>query len=385
MKVDYYETLKVARDADGTTIKTSYRKLALQYHPDRNPGDAAAEEKFKEINEAYAVLSDPEKRARYDRYGTADPQVGVGGDIFDIFASVFGGGFGGGAGARVRRGQDGEDLETSLTITLEEAREGATVTTTVSRLTVCDRCEGSRAEPGSEGRKTCPTCRGAGAVRAQAQSFFGTVVTNQTCPQCRGLGEVIITPCGKCLGGGRMRVDDEVEVGLPRGIDGGYRLRLTGAGNVGVDGGRSGDLYVYTELEPHPHFTRQGDDLHYRLPLGLVQAALGCAFEVPTLDEPEVLNVPAGTQPGAEFRLRGKGMPRLRGAGTGDLVVTAEVEVPKKLNQRARSLLEAYAEEVGEKVEAHETLLERVRGFFKKKGRGDDRMEEPEDAVEAQG
>ena len=384
MKIDYYETLKVARDADGTTVKSSYRRLALQYHPDRNPGDAEAEETFKRINEAYAVLSDPEKRARYDRYGTADPQAGMG-DIFDIFASVFGGGFGAGAGGRVRRGQDGEDLETRLTITLEEARVGATVTTTVSRFTVCDRCEGSRAEPGSEGRKTCPTCRGAGAVRAQAQSFFGTVVTNQTCPQCHGLGEIVITPCGKCLGSGRMRVDAPVEVGLPKGIDGGYRLRLTGEGNAGVDGGRSGDLYVYTELEPHPHFTRQGDDLHYRLPLGLVQAALGCAFEVPTLDDPEVLNVPAGTQPNTEFRLRGKGMPRLRQVGTGDLVISAQVEVPKKLSPKARDLLEAYAEEVGERVEAHETLMERVRGFFKKKGRGDERADKPEDAVEAPG
>ena len=259
------------------------------------------------------------------------------------------------------------------------------MTSTVSRFTVCDRCEGSRAEPGSEGRKTCPTCRGAGAVRAQAQSFFGTVVTNQVCPQCHGLGEVVITPCGKCLGSGRMRVDDEVEVGLPKGIDGGYRLRLTGEGNAGVDGGRSGDLYVYTELEAHPHFTRQGDDLHYRLPLGLVQAALGCAFEVPTMDEPEVLNVPAGTQPGTEFRLRGKGMPRLRQVGTGDLVISAQVEVPKKLSPKARDLLEAYAEEVGERVEAHETLLERVRGFFKKKSRGDDKADRPEDAVEAPG
>ena len=384
MKIDYYETLKVARDADGTIIKTSYRRLALQYHPDRNPGDAEAEETFKRINEAYAVLSDPEKRARYDRYGTADPQAGMG-DIFDIFASVFGGGFGAGAGGRVRRGQDGEDLETRLTITLEEARVGATVTTTVSRFTVCDRCEGSRAEPGSEGRKTCPTCRGAGAVRAQAQSFFGTVVTNQTCPQCHGLGEIVITPCGKCLGSGRMRVDAPVEVGLPKGIDGGYRLRLTGEGNAGVDGGRSGDLYVYTELEPHPHFTRQGDDLHYRLPLGLVQAALGCAFEVPTLDDPEVLNVPAGTQPNTEFRLRGKGMPRLRQVGTGDMVISAQVEVPKKLSPKARDLLQAYAEEVGERVEAHETLMERVRGFFKKKGRGDERADKPEDAVEAPG
>ena len=367
---DYYELLGVSRETNAGGIKTAYRKLALKYHPDRNPGDHEAEETFKQLNEAYAVLSDPEKRSRYDRFGSADPQAQFSGDIFDIFSSVFGGGFGGGfsgAGVRVQRGQPGEDLEASLSVTLEQARDGAGVPLTLERLGLCDRCDGSRAEPGSEGRKTCPTCRGAGQVRAQAQSFFGTVVTNQVCPQCRGLGEIVTTPCGKCMGAGRMKVEDTVTVKLPRGIDAGYRLRIPRAGNVGLDGAQAGDLYVYIDLEPHEQLTRDGDDLRYALPVGIAQAALGSAFEVPTLDEPEAVNVPPGTQPGTEFRLRGKGMPRLQSVGMGDLIVTTQVEIPKKLSPRARELIEAYAEETGETLEAHETLGHRLRGLFGKR------------------
>lgn len=363
---DYYELLGVSRDTDAGNIKSAYRKLALKYHPDRNPGNHEAEETFKGLNEAYAVLSDPEKRDRYDRYGSADPQAQPPGDIFDIFASVFGsGGFS--SGGRVQRGQPGEDLEAPLSVTLEQSREGAGVPLELDRLGLCSRCDGSRAEPGSEGRKTCQTCRGAGQVRAQAQSFFGTVVTNQLCPQCRGLGEIVTTPCGKCLGAGREKVHDTVTVKLPRGIDAGYRLRIPRAGNAGLDGAPAGDLYVYIDLEPHEHFTRDGDDLRYTLPLGVAQAALGSAFEVPTLDDPEVLNVPPGTQPGTEFRLRGKGMPRLQNVGTGDVVVDVQVEIPKHLSQRARELMEAYATETGERLEAHETLGERLRGLFGKR------------------
>ena len=380
---DYYELLGVSQEADGRTIKSAYRKLALKYHPDRNPGDKEAEETFKSLNEAYAVLSDPDKRAHYDRYGSADPQAAFSGDIFDIFSSVFGGGaaggFGGAGFGRARqRGQPGEDLEASLTIALEQARVGESVPLEVERLGVCDRCEGSRAEPGSEGRKTCPTCQGAGQVRAQTQSFFGTVVTNQVCPQCRGLGEVVITPCGKCVGSGRMRVQETVEVGLPKGIDAGYRLRLSGEGNAGIDGARNGDLYVYIDMEPHPHFTRDGDHLRYTLPLGLAQATLGSAFEIPTMDGPEALNIPTGTQPKTEFRLRGKGMPRLQKVGMGDLIVTADVQIPKKLSPKARELLEAYAEEVDEGIEEHENILGRLRGLFKPHQRQKDHKDKVE-------
>ena len=366
MTINYYEALQVERTAGAKVIKSSYRKLALEYHPDRNPGNTEAEEKFKQINEAYAVLSDERKRAHYDRYGSADPQAQFSGDIFDIFSSVFGGDFGGRA---PQRGLQGEDLEAQLTVTLRQARAGETALMEVERMGVCDHCDGDRAEPGSSGRKTCPTCQGAGQVRQQVQSFLGTMVTQAVCPECRGLGEVITTPCVECRGSGRTEQTAQVEVALPKGIDAGYRLRLTQQGNAGVDGGPAGDLYVYIDLEPHPALTRDGDDLHFELNLGFAQAALGSSFEVPTLDDPEVIRVPAGTQSGAEFRLRGKGMPRLRSVGTGDQVVTARVEVPERLSPKARELLEAYAEEVGEEIHEHETLLGRLKGLFgKKKG-----------------
>lgn len=366
---DYYQLLGVSRDADAKEIKAAYRKLALKYHPDRNPGDKAAEEKFKQINEAYAVLSDEQKRARYDRYGSADPGAQFTGDIFDIFASVFGGGFS--TVTARQRGVPGEDAEAELEITLEQAREGATVPLELELLEVCDHCYGERAEPGSSGRQSCPTCRGSGQVRQQVQSFFGAMITQQVCPQCRGLGEIITAPCSVCRGAGRVRARKTVEVSLPKGIDGGYRLRLPKSGHAGQDGGPSGDLYVYIKLKPHPYLERDGDDLIYRLKLGIAQAALGSTFEVPTLEGPEVLQIPPGTQPGTVFRLRGKGMPRLRQVGMGDQLVIAEVEVPTKLSPRARELLERYAEEVGEALEHQETPLERLKGFFSRKRKDD--------------
>ena len=364
---DFYAVLNVERTADAREIKTAYRKLALRYHPDRNPGDTDAEERFKQINEAYAVLSDAEKRSRYDRFGTADAAgVGFQGDIFDIFSSVFGAGFAGG-GAQVQRGVDGEDLEAQLTISLEQAREGSTVPLDVERYTTCDRCKGDRAEPGKDGRRTCPTCAGAGQVRQQAQSLFGTVMTARTCPQCRGIGDLITDPCSNCSGRGRVRERAAVDVSLPRGIDGGYRLRIPREGNVGLDGGQTGDLYVYLELEPHPYLARDGDDIHFDLKVGFAQAALGAAFEVPTLDGMDAIEIPPGTQPGAEFRLRGKGMPRLRSIGTGDQIVRVRVEVPSDLSDRAREILRAYAEEMGEALEEKTTLGERIKGFFRKR------------------
>lgn len=371
---DYYELLEIQRDADARTIKTAYRKLALAYHPDRNPGDKAAEEKFKAINEAYAVLSDPEKRSRYDRYGTVEDGIPMGSDIFDIFASVFGGGMAGmsGMGARGRsRGFAGEDLEVELTVTLEQARAGETVAVKVQRYATCEHCKGERAEPGSSGKQTCPTCRGAGQVRGQAQSLFGTVITSRPCPDCRGEGQIITQPCSACDGEGRNSAVEEVDVALPRGIDAGYRLRVPHAGNAGVEGGPAGDLYVYIDMAPHPVYRRDGDDLHYELRLGLAQATLGATFIVPTMDGEEEFRVPAGTQPMAEFRLRGKGMPRLRQPGSGDQVVTAKVTVPERLSPEARDMLTAYAVEMGEEIEEHETVVERVKGLF---GRIRDRL-----------
>lgn len=364
---DFYDILDVPRDADGTAIKAAYRKLALKYHPDRNPGDAEAEERFKKINEAYAVLSDPERRTRYDRYGDADAATaGFTGDIFDIFASVFGTSMGGRRGGRTR-GVPGEDLETELEITLEQARAGETVQVEVDRHTTCSRCGGQRAEPGGQGRRTCDTCGGAGAVRAQAQSFFGTVVTTQTCPRCRGLGEIIVEPCSVCHGNGRQPETTMVDVQLPRGIDAGYRLRIPQAGNAGIDGGPPGDLYVYVQMAAHPHLARDGDDLRSELRIGFAQAALGSHFEVPTLDGAEVIEVTPGTQGGTEVRLRGKGMPRLRQVGHGDQIVTIVVETPRRLSAKARQHLLAYAEEVGEVIEERETLLDRLKGLFGKR------------------
>jgi len=360
---DYYAVLEVERSADAKEVKAAYRKLALSYHPDRNPGNREAEDKFKAINEAYAVLSDPEKRDRYDRYGSAEAAgIPFTGDIFDIFASVFGGGVRA-TGARTR-GRAGEDLEAELRITLEQARAGETVQVDVERMSACSHCHGDRAEPGSDGKKTCPRCHGSGQVRAQAQSLFGTVVTAHVCPDCRGEGQVVTTPCTQCGGRGRLPVMEKVDVALPKGIDGGYRLRVPQQGNAGVDGGPPGDLYLYVEMEPHPFLERDGDDLLYTLEVGIARAALGTTVQIPTLDGVEDLEVPAGTQPGTEFRLRGKGMPRLRRVGNGDQVVQIKVVVPERLTPEAREHLEAYAAEVGEEVDEHETVVEKVRDFF---------------------
>lgn len=379
---DYYEVLGVERDADARDIKAAYRKLALKYHPDRNPGDHEAEETFKQINEAYAVLSDDGKRDQYDRFGTVGNGPAFSGDIFDIFASVFGGNF---APRRQQRGQPGEDLEAQLVVTLEQARAGETVEIEVDRLGVCERCHGERAEPGSEGKKTCPTCQGQGQVRAQAQSFFGTVVTTRTCPQCRGRGEVVTTACSECHGRGRVERRDKVDVHLPKGIDGGYRLRIPQQGNAGLDGGPQGDLYLYIELEPHEHFVRDGDDLHHTLHVGFAQAALGSSFHVPTMDGPEVVDVAPGTQSGTEVRLPGRGMPRLRALGMGDQIVTVVVDTPRKLSARARELLADYADEVGETIHERETVVERIKQLFggkkKEKRRGDAAGRERDESV----
>lgn len=366
---DYYELLGVDKNADDRALKSAYRKLAMQHHPDKNPGNKEAEDKFKQINEAYAVLSDPEKRARYDRYGSADPQAHYTGDVFDIFNAFFGGG-GFSAGGR-SRGFEGEDLEAQVTITLEEARSGATLEVEVEKLGICNHCNGNRAEPGSNGKQTCPTCRGSGQVRQQVQSFFGTMVTQNICPQCRGTGEIITTPCTVCRGQGRSKISEKVPVNLPKGIDGGYRLKIPRQGNVGLDGGPPGDLYVYINLEPHPDLVRQEDNLFYELKLGLAQAALGSSFEIPTLDGPEVLRIPPGTQNHAEFRFRGKGMPRLRQVGMGDQIVITRIEVPEKLSPRAKELLKEYAQEVGEEIQEHETLVDKIKGFFGKKKKDD--------------
>ncbi len=368
--MDYYELLGIKRQADADEIKRAYRALALKHHPDKNPGNKEAEEKFKQINEAYSVLSDPEKRAQFDQYGTVGNTGNIGGanfgggvgDLFDLFSSVFGGGdaFGGRNPQNRNRPQRGEDLQVETSITLEQARAGADIELEVDRLVTCEHCEGKRNEPGGKGLSKCTTCAGAGQVRQNQRTILGNFVTAAPCPTCRGTGELNPEPCTKCRGQGRTIAPEKVTVTLPKGIDGGYRLRVGGAGNLGTLGGPSGDLYVFLELAPHESLERDGDDLHHTLNIGLAQAALGAKLEVPTLDGPHTLEVPPGSQPGDALRLRGKGMPRLQGRGEGDLIVGLNVNVPKKLSKRAREILEDYARETEEAVSPPEGFLSKI-------------------------
>ncbi|MEZ4606660.1 MAG: DnaJ C-terminal domain-containing protein [Deinococcales bacterium] len=265
-------------------------------------------------------------------------------------------------------GFEGEDIQAEVEISLEQSREGQKLNTPIEKLITCDRCQGSRAEPGKAGKEKCPTCHGIGQVRRQTQSFLGTMITTQACPQCQGAGLIVPNPCTQCRGQGRIKGETMVEINLPKGIDGGHRLRIPQQGNVGLDGGPAGSLYVDFKLKAHEHFERHEENLYYHLDVGIAQAVLGSAFEIPTLDgEPEVLSIPAGTQPMSEFRLRGRGMPRLQRMGTGDIVVVVNVVIPKELSPKAREALESYAEEVKEHIHEKETLMEKIKGFFKAK------------------
>lgn len=372
--MDYYELLGVARTAGADEIKSAYRKLALKFHPDRNKEPGAAE-KFTQINEAYAVLSDTEKRAHYDRFGTApgagmpggDPFGGMGGagfDPMDLFEQLFGGAVGGRGG---RRGPArGDDLETEAHVTLHQARAGEEIEVNVDRLTECDHCHGSKTEPGGKPPVTCTTCGGAGAVRGQARTIFGVMETQQPCPTCRGEGQLVVDPCTVCKGRGRTLKSDTVKVKLPRGIDEGYRIRVSGMGNEGPGG--NGDLYVHIEMEPHPELRREAEHLVYAAPIGFARAVLGGQISVPTLDGPVTVDVKPGTQHGDLHRLRGQGMPRLQASGSGDLVVQYELHVPKpgQLSPEAREALEAYARAVGDEVtEKHEGFFDKVGKIFR--------------------
>ena len=336
---DYYDILGVSRDASDTDIKKAFRQLALKHHPDRNPGDTHAEERFKAINEAYAALSDPDRRAQYDRYGRVDlPPGGVDfGGLEDIFGDLFEGFFGGGRGGRRGRARRGDDLRYDLEITLEEAAQGLETRLQIPRLEVCEACRGSGAEPGS-GRTTCPTCKGRGQLRHQQ----GFLTVARTCPQCGGEGQIIKNPCKACGGEGRVARERALKVRIPLGVDEGAQMRVVGEGEGGVGGGPSGDLYVVLHVRPHAFFTRQGNELHCALPLTFSQVALGAEVDVPVLDGVAHLKVPAGTQSGDVLRLRGKGMPGLHGRGRGDACYTAVVEVPRKLTGKQRELLEEF-------------------------------------------
>ncbi len=359
MSKDYYEVLGVDRNADDTTIKKAYRKLAMKYHPDRNPDNKEAEEKFKELGEAYEVLSDTDKRAAYDRMGhEAFKNGGMGGaggaggfggftDPMDIFAQMFGGGFGGfGGGARRKADprRPGSDLRYDLEITLEEAANGCTKTLEIERLVPCESCHATGSKDGREGFKECPTCRGTGVVTRQS-GFF---VQQSTCPNCRGAGQTIANPCSKCHGEGRVHKDVQIHLRVPAGVNTGTKLRSTGNGDAGVHGGETGDLYVFLEVKPHDIFTRDGGDLHCTIPVPFAQAVEGGEITVPTLDGPTKLKLPAGTQSNTIFRVRGKGMPFLKGSSRGDLMVEVQVETPTKLSSAQSKALAAFRDSLKE-------------------------------------
>lgn len=376
--MDYYELLGVGKNAAPDEIKSAYRKAALKYHPDRNKEEGAAE-KFTQINEAYATLSDPEKRAHYDRFGSAppsggmpggDPFGGAGVDPFDLFAQMFGGAgpFGGARGpAR------GEDIQVPATITLEQARAGETIQVQVDRLQTCTHCDGSRTEPGGRPPLRCATCGGRGMVQAQTRTILGNIVTQQPCPSCRGAGETIQDPCTECQGRGTVLGSETVDVNLPKGIDGGYSVRVPGMGHQGPGG--AGDLYVELNLEKHPELHREEEHLVYIAPIGIAKAVMGGKLRVPTLDGEREIDVKPGTHHGDQTRLRGQGMPRLQRSGTGDLVVLFEIDIPKggQLSAEAREALEAYARATGEgendlPAQGREAR-EREPGFFERLGR----------------
>lgn len=360
---DYYAVLEVTRSASQDEIKKSFRKLAMKYHPDRNPGDASAETSFKEINEAYEVLSDPGKRSQYDTYGrvgggaggSGDAVAGAGfGDLFDMF-------FGGQGGGRQRGGpRRGGDLRYGLELTFEEAIFGVEKEIQVPRRDVCTTCSGSGAEPGSTPIQ-CPDCGGQGQVRRVAQSVFGQVVNVVTCPRCRGEGQLIEKLCTACQGSGRMQSRKTLKVTIPAGVDDGDQIRLSGEGEAGARGGGYGDLYVAMSVRPHPLLRRQGRDIYYDLGVNFSQAALGDTIEVPTVDGPVKLDVPAGTQYGTRLRLAGKGVPHVRSGKRGDEIVVVHVITPTKLNSEGKKALEGLGGRTGLPTEAPKNVFDRLR------------------------
>jgi len=345
-KRDYYEILGVPRSASEEDIKKAFRTLAFKYHPDRNRDDGA-EAKFKEINEAYEVLSDADKRANYDRFGHAGAAgpIGQGFEGFDMggFGDIFEAFFGGTATASRQAPQRGSDLRQTLTITLEDAAFGADKELNVTRIETCSLCGGTGSKPGTQPAR-CPNCNGSGQVRRVHQSIFGRFTNVTACPRCRGEGRIITDPCSQCRGAARERRQRTIVVHVPPGVDSDSRIKLTGEGESGVRGGSTGDLYVDVTVRPHPVFRRDGDDVYYELPVNVVQAALGAEVEVPTLNGNAHVKVPPGSQTGALFRLKGKGIPHLRGGGRGDENVLLRVITPETLTKRQRELFEQLAE-----------------------------------------
>lgn len=372
MPTDYYELLEISRDADGTEIKRAYRVAARRYHPDANPGDSEAETRFKEVAKAYETLSDPDKRRHYDRFGADGPQGGGDpfgggggfGDIFDAFFGAGGGGAGfGGPGPRSGPTQ-GPDLEVTVEIDFETAVFGGSEEVTVRTAVPCDDCEASGAKPGSHAER-CGQCGGAGQVRQVRQSILGQMVTAVVCPVCRGAGEVIADPCDTCDGEGREVLEKPYTVDIPGGVDSGSTLRLSGFGAVGPRGGGRGDLYVHVRVRAHDRFEREGYDLIHELHLPFTQAALGVSLEFETLDGTEEIEVPRGTQAGRVFRLRGKGVPHVRGRGRGDMLIRVVVDTPVDLGHDVEEALRSIAELRGEPVAPPEKgFMSRIKSAF---------------------
>jgi len=358
---DYYKILGVERDASEVDIKKAFRQLAMKFHPDRNPDNKESEEKFKEINEAYSCLMNPEKRAHYDRFGTA---VGIGagyspfgGGFADIFEDVFGDFFGTFTGHRRPRPTKGMDLRYDLDITLMEAALGTEKTIEIPRWDDCIECAGTGSAPGKM-PITCQQCKGAGQVRYQ-QGFFSIA---KTCPKCHGEGRIITDPCKTCKGEGKVRTTKNIDLKIPAGVDTGTRLRMSNEGEIGQNGGPRGDLYIILNIEEHPLFKREGNDLFCEVPVSFPQASLGAEIEVPTLDGTSKLKISAGTPSGRIFHIKGKGMPKLGGHGRGDQVVRVVVDVPKKLTQKQRELLEEFARLSGDDVA--KSFKEKIKNLF---------------------
>ena len=359
-KRDYYEVLGLDKGASDEEIKKAYRKLAKQYHPDLHPGDKSCEEKFKEIGEAYEILSDPDKKARYDQYGHAafDPNAGFGGggfggfgdfgDLGDILGNIFGGGFGGFGSSQTRRNapQKGENVRIRLGISFEEAAFGCTKELSIPRVEDCDDCSGTGCKPGTS-PESCPDCGGTGTVRTSQRTPFGVMQSTAACRKCGGTGKLIKEPCPKCAGKGKIRRTRSISVNIPSGIDDGQTVSLRGQGHAGANGGPAGDLLITVSVKAHPLFERDGSSILFEMPISFVQAALGAEVEVPTLDGKVKYTIPEGTQTGTTFRLRGKGVPYLNGSGRGDQYVTVNIETPKNLSKEQKELLREFAEATG--------------------------------------
>ena len=357
-KRDYYEVLGVSRGASEAEIKKAYRKLAKENHPDLHPGDKEAEARFKEVNEAYEVLSDADKKARYDQYGHAgvDPNFGAGGgfdgsfdfgDLGDIFGSFFGGGFGGGRRTNPNAPQRGESIRLSLAISFEEAAFGCEKSVTVERMETCETCHGTGCAPGST-PEVCPECHGTGTVQVRRQTPMGVFATSSPCTRCGGKGKIVHQPCKDCHGTGAVRKRKTIQASIPAGIDNGQTISIRGQGNAGKNGGPAGDLLITITVRPHELFRREGTSVLCEAPITFAQAVLGAELEIPTIDGKVKYELPEGTQSGTTFRLKGKGIPALNGRGRGDQYVTVYIETPRNLNKEQKEALKKFAESMGD-------------------------------------